>query len=62
MTSGFIREYFEKNKNKDFKFPECQEMINTIIEIQQNEAKFKKEIEQTVEEIIEEHFNNKNKT
>lgn len=52
MTSGFIREYFEKNKNKDFKFPECQEMINTIIEIQQNEAKFKKEIEQTVEEII----------
>ena len=62
MTSGFTREYFEKNKNKEFKFPECQELVDAIIEMQHNEAKFKKEIEQTVEEIIEEHFNNKNKT
>lgn len=56
LSGNFLGEYFELNSERKFIFPECQELSNTIAEIQNAEKEFKKEIENAVEEMIEERF------
>lgn len=53
---NFISEYFEINANKDFKFEECQELAQTVNEMQKNDKKFKEEIMKVVEEELESRF------
>jgi phosphotransacetylase len=53
---NFISEYFDNYSDKDFQFEECQELVQTVIEMQKNDKKFKEEIMKVVEEELESRF------
>ena len=42
--------------NINFKFEECQELAQTVNEMQKNDKKFKEEIMKVVEEELESRF------
>ena len=58
--SNFISEYCDKNKNKKFDFPECQELADMFNEIKKSDKEFKEGVMREFEKVIEDHFADKN--
>lgn len=59
VPGNFLGEYFELNADRKFIFPECEELAETVQNMQKSEEEFKKGILNTVEEMIAERFDNK---